>query len=181
MKHIEYTLFESSIGIISVVSENDKIISLNVHTGKNIHESRKYISGLYPDGTQADDSFKTIKFLLNKYLKGEKVVFDVPLDISRQTPFTRSVLQELLKIPHGQVRSYGWIGKQLGYSMAARAVGQAVGRNPILILIPCHRIIAGHGKLGGFSSGIEIKKRLLSLEGVLDRSERIRSNLTQIL
>jgi methylated-DNA-[protein]-cysteine S-methyltransferase len=166
------------MGIISAITENGKIISLGVHTEKNIHQAKKYLSSLYPDGKEADQSFKTLRFLLDKYLKGEKVVFDVPIDISGQTPFTRKVLRELLKIPHGQVRSYGWIGRQLGYSMAARAVGQAVGRNPILILIPCHRVVAEGGKLGGFSSGIEIKKRLLSLEGVLDRSERIRPDLT---
>ena len=178
MKHIEYTLFESPMGTISVVAGDEKIISLDVHAGKNLHEARKYLYSLYPDGTQSDSSFKTIRFLLDRYLKGEKVIFDVPIDMSGQTAFTRKVLQQLLKIPYGQVRTYGWIGRQLGYTMAARAVGQAVGRNPILIIIPCHRVIAAAGKLGGFSSGIEIKKRLLGLEGILDRSQRIRPDLT---
>ncbi len=168
------------MGIISVIARDENIISLDVHEGKNIYEAKKYLSGLYPDSTQSDASFKTVRFLLDKYLKGEKVVFDVPIDISGQTQFTRRVLQELLKIPHGQVRSYNWIGKQLGYNMAARAVGQAVGKNPILIIIPCHRVVAEGGKLGGFSSGIEIKKRLLGLEGVLDRSQRIRPGLAQV-
>ena len=170
MDTIEYALFESSIGTISLVSRNEKIIALSIHS-QNLYEAKKHLAGLYPDGRESEQSFKTMRFLLDKYLKGERVNFDVEVDISAETPFTQKVLRELRKIPYGEVRTYGWIGKQLGYEMAARAVGQAAGRNPILIIIPCHRVIAGGGKLGGFSSGIEIKKRLLSLEGVLKSSK----------
>ena len=162
---IEYAFFESSIGVISLVSRNKKIILLDIHS-KYLYEAKKRLTTLYPDGNESEQSFKTIRFLLDKYLKGERVDFDVEIDISGESPFTQKVLQELQKIPYGKVRSYGWIGKRLGYEMAARAVGQAAKRNPIPIIIPCHRVIAEGGKLGGFSSGTEIKKKLLSLEGV---------------
>jgi len=162
---IEYTFFESSIGTISLVSRNKKIIVLNINS-TNPYEVKKRIVALYPDGRESENSFKTIRFLLDRYLKGERVDFDMETDISGESPFTQKVLRELQKIPYGEVRSYGWISKRLGYEMAARAVGQAVKRNPALIIIPCHRIIAEGGKLGGFSSGVQLKKRLLSIEGV---------------
>jgi methylated-DNA-[protein]-cysteine S-methyltransferase len=174
---VEYTFFESSIGTISLASRNKKIIALDIHS-KNLYEVKKHLSALYPDGHESEQSFKTIKLLLDKYLKGEKVDFDVDIDISGESQFTQKVLRELQKIPYGKVRSYLWIGKRMGHAMAARAVGQAVGRNPIPIIIPCHRVIRKDGSLGGFSLGEEIKKRLLFLEGVFKGSERIGSVLT---
>ncbi len=165
MDVVEYVFFKSSIGPISLVSRNQKIIALNIHS-VNPYEVKKRIAALYPEGRESEKSFKTIRFLLDRYLKGERVDFDMEIDISGESPFTQKVLRELQKIPYGEVRSYGWIGKRLGYEIAARAVGQAAKRNPIPIIIPCHRVIAEGGKLGGFSSGIEIKKKLLSIEGV---------------
>jgi methylated-DNA-[protein]-cysteine S-methyltransferase len=161
----EYTFFESQIGTISLASRNKKMIALDIHS-KNLYEVKKHLSALYPEGSESDQSFKTIKLLLNRYLKGKKVYFDVDIDVSGETQFTQKVLRELKKIPYGKVRSYLWIGKRVGHAMGARAVGQAVKRNPIPIIIPCHRVIREDGALGGFSLGIEIKKRLLSLEGV---------------
>jgi methylated-DNA-[protein]-cysteine S-methyltransferase len=174
---VEYTFFESSIGTISLASRNKKIIALDIHS-KNLYEVKKHLSALYPNGHESGQSFKTIKLLLDRYLKGEKVDFDVDIDISGESQFTQKVLRELQKIPYGKVRSYLWIGKRMGHAMAARAVGQAVGRNPIPIIIPCHRVIRENGSLGGFSLGEEIKKRLLFLEGVFKGSERIGSVLT---
>ncbi|MBA4391512.1 MAG: methylated-DNA--[protein]-cysteine S-methyltransferase [Syntrophus sp. (in: bacteria)] len=164
---IEYTFFESQTDIISVVSKNGSIISLDIRP-ENTYEAKKRLSTLYPEGRQSDKPFRKIQLLLDRYLKGRKVEFDIDIDISGESPFTQKVLLELRKIPYGQLRSYLSIGKQLGYAMAARAVGQAVKRNPIPIIIPCHRVIREDGSLGGFSLGIEIKKRLLVLEDVFD-------------
>ena len=174
---VEYTFFESSIGIISLASRNKKIIALDIHS-ENLYEVKKHLSALYPDGHESEQSFKTIKLLLDRYLKGEKVNFDVDIDISGESQFTQKVLRELKKIPYGKVRSYLWIGKRLGHTMGARAVGQAVKRNPIPIIIPCHRVIREDGSLGGFSLGIEIKKRLLALEGIFQGTDKRRLVLT---
>jgi O-6-methylguanine DNA methyltransferase len=87
------------------------------------------------------------------------------LDLTALTPFTREVLQLTSAIAFGQTQSYGTIAWQLGKPGAARAVGQAMGRNPVPILIPCHRVLAGSG-LGGFSCGDELKRILLAIEGV---------------
>ncbi len=90
-----------------------------------------------------------------------------PLDLTRGTKFRLRVWDELSRIPRGETRSYGEIASELGKRRAARAVGGACGANPIPVLIPCHRVLAASGALGGFSGGREWKRRLLTLEGVL--------------
>ena len=90
-----------------------------------------------------------------------------PLDLTCGTKFRRRVWDELRRIPRGESRSYGQIADELGKRKAARAVGGACGANPIPVLIPCHRVLAASGGLGGFSGGLEWKRRLLAIEGVL--------------
>ena len=90
-----------------------------------------------------------------------------PLDLSGGTKFRLRVWAELGRIPRGETRSYGEVAEELGKRRAARAVGGACGANPIPVLIPCHRVLAANGGLGGFSGGLEWKRRLLAIEGVL--------------
>jgi methylated-DNA-[protein]-cysteine S-methyltransferase len=93
--------------------------------------------------------------------------FDLPLDLSRGTGFRQKVWRTLLRIPYGRLRSYQWVAARVGGSQYARAVGNAVGANPMPILIPCHRIVAQDMSLGGFSCGLPAKRKLLTLEGTL--------------
>ncbi len=151
--------------MISVVKRNDRIISLDL-TENDTYQERRALLKRYPNGVESDRSFKMVRTLLHGYLKGQRVDFDIDIDISDLPDFTRKVLNELRKIPYGETRSYGDIGKRTGYQMAGRAVGQAVKKNPIPIIIPCHRVIREDGSLGGFSLGEKIKKRLLFLEGI---------------
>lgn len=104
---------------------------------------------------------------LESYFQGKRVIFTIPLDIQEGTAFRRNVWRVLQKIPYGKTRSYRWVAEQIGKPRAFRAVGQANAANPIPILIPCHRVIQADGALGGFSCGTNIKKQLLSLEGIL--------------
>ena len=90
-----------------------------------------------------------------------------PLDLAGATPFRRRVWAELRRIPRGSTRSYGEVADELGKRRAARAVGGACGANPVPVLIPCHRVLAANGRLGGFSGGLDWKRRLLAIEGVL--------------
>ncbi len=90
--------------------------------------------------------------------------FDAPLDYEG-TGFQRLVWRELVRIPPGRTRSYGEVARAIGTPGAARAVGNACGRNPVVIVVPCHRVVASNG-IGGFGSGLEIKRKLLALEGV---------------
>jgi methylated-DNA-[protein]-cysteine S-methyltransferase len=98
------------------------------------------------------------------YLEAKQKKFSVKLDLRGTTPFQRKVWRATCKIPYGQVRTYAWIADKLGDPNCARAVGNALGRNPIPIFIPCHRVVGAHGGLGGFSAGLSFKRWLLSLE-----------------
>jgi len=100
------------------------------------------------------------------YLQGKARSFDLPLDLQGQPRFRLKVWEVLQRIPYGRVRSYGWVARKVGKPKAARAVGAACGANPVPLLVPCHRVIAGDGSLGGFSGGLGVKKRLLRLEGL---------------
>lgn len=111
---------------------------------------------------------------LTDYLAGSRRSFDLPLDLSRGTRFQRKVWQTLRRVSYGRLRSYRWVAVRVGGKQYARAVGNAVGANPMPIVIPCHRIVAHDASLGGFSGGVRTKRKLLTLEGTLDdlRSER---------
>ena len=100
---------------------------------------------------------------LHEYLKGSRQTFDLPLDL-RGTPFQLSVWEALDAIPYGETTSYGEIAEQVGRPRAVRAVGQAVGANPVAIVLPCHRVIGSSGNLTGYAGGLPLKERLLALE-----------------
>ena len=104
---------------------------------------------------------------LRAYFAGERRTFDVRVDLSRLTPFHQRVLLAAASVPAGQVVSYGEIARRIGQPRGSRAVGQALGRNPIPIVIPCHRVVASGGKLGGYTGGLAIKKKLLRIEGAV--------------
>src|SRR5262245_5715100 len=104
---------------------------------------------------------------LTSYLNGERRSFDLPLDLSQGTSFQRKVWKTLRRISYGRLRSYQWVALRLGGRQYARAVGNAVGANPMPIVIPCHRIVAQDASLGGFSGGLPAKRKLLTLEGSL--------------
>ncbi len=101
------------------------------------------------------------------YVAGRRAAFDVPVDLSRVSDFQRRVLLAALQIPRGQVRTYAEVAQAIGRPSAARAVGQALGRNPVPIVVPCHRVLAADGSLRGYSGGggVATKAQLLKLEG----------------
>ena len=101
---------------------------------------------------------------LNSYFKGELKDFSLPFVLSG-SEFEKRIYQELSLIPYGKTLSYQDLANQINSPNSARAVGNALGKNPLLLLIPCHRVIGGNGKLVGFAAGLEVKKHLLTLEG----------------
>jgi methylated-DNA-[protein]-cysteine S-methyltransferase len=119
---------------------------------------------LVRDARPADAPFARVREQLEAYFAGERVEFDVPLNLDGATPFHRSVWQHLLEIPYGTTISYGDLAAQLGKPTAARAVGAANGRNPIAIIVPCHRVIGSGGNLTGYAGGLERKRYLLRHE-----------------
>jgi methylated-DNA-[protein]-cysteine S-methyltransferase len=107
----------------------------------------------------------------NEYLAGQRQVFDVPLDLSSGSAFQQSVWQALLDLPFGTTTSYGALSERLGTPSAVRAVAAAVGRNPVSVLVPCHRVLGARGDLTGYAGGLERKAALLGLEGTLPVSK----------
>lgn len=103
---------------------------------------------------------------LDEYFAGRRTVFDIPLDL-HGTPFQKAVWQALLGIGSGSTWSYSDVARQVGSLQAVRAVGAAVGRNPVSIMVPCHRVIGRDGRLTGYAGGLDRKQALLRLEGVL--------------
>jgi methylated-DNA-[protein]-cysteine S-methyltransferase len=126
----------------------------------------------FPEQTwKRDDSAPLVAAVsrqLAEYLAGERRKFDLPLD-PQGTPFQKRVWSALRRIPYGETRSYGDIARVSGSPKGARAVGMANHDNPIAIVVPCHRVIAADGSLGGYACGLDFKRRLLDLEGATAR------------
>lgn len=112
------------------------------------------------------DTLRTAVDQIRGYLSGERRTFDLPLDLDGTTDFQRAVYEELRTVAHGRLTTYGELAAAMERPEAARAVGQAVGANPVPIVIPCHRVVAADSRLGGFSGGLPAKVALLRLERV---------------
>ena len=115
------------------------------------------------NATTSSHPFEELIRRLKAYFDGKKVAFHEELDF-KATPFQREVWRKTSLIPYGETRSYSWVAEQIGNPRAVRAVGQALSRNPLPIIVPCHRVVASNGALCGFRGGLKMKKRLLSLE-----------------
>ena len=152
-----FTYYESPLGIITLQANEQGLLGawFEIHTTK-------------PDqlGDQ-DDNFPIFELVteqLNRYFSGEAVQFDVPI-AAKGTPFQQSVWQALTTIPYGETWSYAQLAEAIGNPKAVRAVGLANGKNPVSVIVPCHRVIGKNGKLTGYAGGVEHKQRLLVIEG----------------
>ncbi len=163
---IYYNTFKSPIGEI-LVTRTEKGLSF-VSFPKNTWE--KFLLALGKDKSieliRNENKFLSLKSDLKDYFSGKKVVFKEKLDLTGGTDFQKKVWTAMLKIPYGETRSYGWLAQQAGGKNKARATGAACGTNPIPLIIPCHRVIKSDKTLGGYSSGLGIKRKLLKIEGV---------------
>ena len=121
------------------------------------------LAGVWFDGQQ------------HRYFAGQRQHFDLPLDLSGGTDFQQAVWQALLRIAPGQTQSYGQVSQHIGRPTAVRAVGAAIGRNPVSIIVPCHRVLGANGCLTGYAGGLPRKTHLLNLEGALSRSAELLS------
>jgi methylated-DNA-[protein]-cysteine S-methyltransferase len=133
---------------------------------------RRVEFGPLPQGAHADPPdawpppLHRVVEQLEEYFRRDRTTFDLPLDLEAATDFQRGVYEELRKVEHGHVVTYGDLAEAVGRPELARAVGQAVGANPIPIVIPCHRVVAADSRLGGFSGGLRNKVALLAIENV---------------
>ena len=152
-----YHVVGSPIGPILLAGDEDGLKYLNIRKGKKKIE--------VPDSwIENEEFFREISGQLEAYFSGKLKSFDVKL-APEGTEFQKSVWKALCEIPYGETRTYGEIAKSIGNPKASRAVGLANNRNPIAIIVPCHRVIGANGKLTGYASGLDVKEFLLRLEG----------------
>ena len=116
---------------------------------------------------------KDIKKQLREFFQGKTKSFKLNLDIGYLPAFKQKVLKECRKIPYGKTTTYGHLAKKAGSPKAARAVGRIMAANPISLVIPCHRVVGSNGSLTGYGGGLDMKKRLLAMEGVEIMKERV--------
>ena len=158
-----YTTFESPLGWLLLVGKDGKLVEL--HRPKPSREEA--ISDVPPEAEESESGFGEIIELLRLYFQGKPVDFSrVPVELDGLGEFEKSVLIEAMKIPYGSITSYGELAAIAGSPGAARAVGNAMRKNPLLIIVPCHRVLYSSGGIGGYSAGLNLKRKLLALEGV---------------
>lgn len=162
MKH--WCRMPSPIGDLILVEENGGLLEIGFTTGKRPSRAPD-------DGVEDRGPFKDVIRQLEEYFAGRRTAFDLAL-APRGTAFQQRVWQALLKIPFGKAVSYSDIAADIGNPAAVRAVGLANGRNPIPIVIPCHRVIGKDGSLTGYGGGLPIKEQLLALEGFEQARQR---------
>jgi methylated-DNA-[protein]-cysteine S-methyltransferase len=152
-------LMESPIGVLTLIN-SDGVLS-GLYTGEH-----RRGPGAEELGERAHMGFERAEAELREYFEGRRRRFTIPLAIGGTT-FQREVWKRLCEIPFGETRTYGQIAEEIGNAKAVRAVGLANGRNPISIVVPCHRVIGSDGSLTGYGGGIERKRFLLELEGAV--------------
>ena len=142
--------YETKLGSVTIVEEDGTLLAITTHRA---YEGKRLETSLIKEAYRQ----------LSEYLIGERKSFNLPLD-PRGTVFQQQVWKVLCDIPYGETRSYKQIAEAIGNPKAVRAVGMANNRNPLLIVVPCHRVIGANGKLVGYGAGIEKKEFLLKLE-----------------
>lgn len=156
----KYYSFESPIGKLTVYFTDEGIVSLIFAEEGDNH---KYIERYYGTPILVEQKDYNYHEEIIKYLKGELKEFTVPISF-KGTSFQESVWRELLNIPYGETLTYKKLAEKVGCPKGPRAVGGALNKNPIAIIVPCHRVVGSNGKLVGFAGGLELKDKLLNLE-----------------
>lgn len=159
---------ETPVGRLLCVTDDSHLFLLEFMDKAGLERELKQLEEHYQakviEGKEVSKIMVLVKDQLNDYFTGRSTSFDVPLRLTG-TAFQKNVWQQLLEIPYGKVASYLEIARQLGDPHLVRAIGGANGANKIAIIIPCHRVIASSGSIGGYSGGVERKQWLLELEG----------------
>jgi len=159
---LKYTIVKTRAGWIGVLGSAKGLhqIILPQHSAEVV---RRLLGDSLRNATLCSHTFEDLIRRLESYFDGTKVAFPDEFAL-KGTTFQREVWRKTCLIPYGETRSYSWVAEQIHKPRAVRAVGQALSKNPLPIVIPCHRVVANNGALRGFRGGLEMKKRLLSLE-----------------
>lgn len=162
-QQLNYIIFSTDIGWVGILSSVRGLLGTTLPQ-PSAQEAFQRLGNSVSYATRSPRLFDDLTERLKVYFSGHRTTFPDKLDLPRATHFQREVWETTRLIPYGETRSYAWVAKQIKKPRAVRAVGQALGKNPLPIIVPCHRVVASDGKLGGFGGGIEMKRHLLSLE-----------------
>lgn len=161
-----YDVVDSPVGSLLVAASDRGLVLISFDPAPDHHlEQLARVAG--PRVLRAPRYVDEARRELDEYFAGRRRAFDLGIDLRGTTPFTVRVLQELARVPFGETATYGELATRAGNPGAARAVGTIMNRNPVPIVLPCHRIIGANGSLVGYGGGLERKETLLRLEGVL--------------
>lgn len=161
--NLKYVTFNTEMGWVGILASADGLVGATLPQ-RSAREAYRRLGERASQAVSLPNLFQDLGERLKAYFSGNIVEFPDKLDLSGATGFQRRVWEITRNIPYGENRSYLWVAMQTGRRRAARAAGQALGRNLLPVIIPCHRVIASDGKLGGFSGGLELKRSLLDLE-----------------
>jgi methylated-DNA-[protein]-cysteine S-methyltransferase len=163
-----YTRLNTPLGRLLVVQGPEGLVRIAFEGEPEDRVLAEVVSALGPNVIGSDRELATERDALSDYLEGDATVLALPVDLRLMAaPFRRAVLEKLREVPRGQTVSYGELAARSGNPKAARAVGSACARNPVPIVVPCHRVLPGTGRLGNYGGGPERKRVLLELEGAL--------------
>lgn len=161
---IVLTSVSTPIGNVHVGFKDDRIAYVGIDTGEPFERVRARVSTRLRRDVEAGEAPAWLKETLAQFFETWHIDEDV-VDVSGLTPFEQAALRAAAQIPPGEVRSYSWVASQIGRPRAARAVGQAMARNPLALLLPCHRVVDAQGELHNYGYGLEMKARILKMEG----------------
>lgn len=161
---VGYAILDSPLGPLWVAVAPRGVATISYGREPNAADFgrllRAYGPGIVPDAKRADQLARE----LDEYFAGRRRDFEVDVDLTALTPFQRRVLRATANVRYGQLTTYAEIARRAGHERAARAAGAALGANPVPIVVPCHRIVASDGSLGGYAGGLRAKRRLLAIE-----------------
>ncbi len=160
---LKYVTFNTDMGWVGILASAKGLLGTTLPQ-RSAQEAHQLLGDSVNRATLATHPFDDLVERLKVYFSGHRATFPDELDLSQATPFQRQVWEMTRLIPYSETRSYLWVAEQIKRPRAARAVGQALGRNPMPVIVPCHRVVASNGRLGGFSGGVEMKRHLLWLE-----------------
>jgi methylated-DNA-[protein]-cysteine S-methyltransferase len=160
---LKYTIADVGAGWVGLLASDSGLLKVTLPQD-SAGEAERLLGAGMKEAVRSDRFFADLTGRLKSYFAGQSVAFNDRLDLSGATAFQGEVWRLARLIPYGQTRSYGWLAERLGKAGAGRAVGQALGRNPLPVIVPCHRVVAKDGRLGGYSGGLARKKLLLKLE-----------------
>lgn len=168
MLHVLYfTLVETDLGLMGLIASPEGLREVILPKPSPVILYRAVMQKYGISHVTDISFFGDLPQRMVLYFAGNRIDFPDKPDFADASDFQKSVWETTRTIPYGETRSYGWVARTSGYNRAARAVGLALGKNSVPIIVPCHRVIGGDGSIGGFSSGIGIKKYLLHLENHL--------------